>query len=150
MAAAAATVIVVVVAGTRGKPSARVAATTTTVKHNPPRSTTSTTVAAAPTTTTPLLTPIGATGSEFRVSKPTYTLSVKTTGLCWVDMRDAAGAVLFDGTLPAGGSHQIIAGNVVVKLGNPAAVTLTIDGTQVPVSLTSGSPVSLHFTGSAA
>jgi cytoskeletal protein RodZ len=149
MAAATLAVIAVVIAGTRGKPSARAATTTTTEKPRPPRSTTSTT-AAAPTTTTPLVVPSGTTGSEFRVSKPTYIVSVKTTGLCWIDMRDAAGAILFDGTLAAGGSHEITAGDVTVKLGNPAAVTLTINGTPVPISLTNGSPASLHFTGSAA
>jgi hypothetical protein len=39
---------------------------------------------------------------------------------------------------------------MTLQLGNPAAVTVTVDGTPVPITVTNGSPVTLHFTGTPA
>ena len=100
----------------------------------------------APTTTTvPIVTAADGSGTAFTVSKSPYNLVVQTnTGPCWIDARDAAGTTLFSGTLSQGQS-QSIAGVVSVQLGNPGAVTLSIDGTPVPFVQAGGSPVTLHF-----
>jgi cytoskeletal protein RodZ len=124
-----------------GSPRASVATTTLPPATHP----TTTTRPAAPTTTIPLLTATDGSGTAFNVSRPTYTLVVQTnTGPCWLDARDASGTRLFSGTLSPGQS-QSIAGVVTVQLGNPGAVSLTVDGTPVPFAQAGGSPVTLHF-----
>ena len=91
------------------------------------------------------------TANTFTVSKARYTILVQTTGSqCWVDMRDPSGTALFSGTLAAIAEQSVTASDVTIRLGNPAAVTISIDGTRVPFTIPSGSPATLHFQGSPA
>jgi cytoskeletal protein RodZ len=149
MAIATVAAVGIVIAQNRGKePRRRAAATTTRPPSTHP--TTTTTRPAATTTTVPLVSASGGSGTAFTVSKASYTLVVQTTnGACWIDARDPTGASLFSGTLSAGQSQSITAGAVTLRLGNPAAVALSIDGTAVPVALAGGSPVTLQFQGTA-
>jgi cytoskeletal protein RodZ len=136
--AAAAAVIV----ANRGNEPHRAAAPTTT---RPPATHPTTTTRPAPTTTVPIVTASDGSGTAFTVSKSPYSLVIQTnTGPCWIDARDATGTALYTGTLLQGQS-QSIAGVVTVQLGNPGAVTLSIDGTPVPFVQVGGSPVTLHF-----
>ena len=90
-------------------------------------------------------------GTTFTIAKATYTLVVRTTsGACWIDARDPAGTSLFSGTLSTGQSQSITAAGLTLRLGNPAAVTLRIDGKAVPFTLANGRPVTLHFQGAVA
>jgi cytoskeletal protein RodZ len=147
MAVATIVVVSVVIATHHGKSKARTSATTT--SRPAPRPATTTT-RPAPTTTTPLVKPSGAANS-FTVAKASYTIVVQTTGSqCWVDMRDPSGTALFSGTLGAVAEQSITASDVTIRLGNPAAVTISVDGTRVPFTVPSGSPATLHFQGSAA
>ena len=146
--AAALVLVVVAVAATRhggGGGHPRAAAPTTTRPHA--TSTTSTTVA-APTTTVPLIRPADATGTAFTIGKLSYTLVLQSNnGACWIDARDPSGTELFTGVLSNGASQTITATNATVRLGNPGAVSLTVDGTPVPFLAPNGSPVTLHFQG---
>ena len=88
-------------------------------------------------------------GTAFTIAKPTYTLLVQTTtGDCWVDARDPAGTSLFSGTLFSGQSQSITGSTFTLRLGNPAAVSLSVEGKAVPFSLADGSSIRLHFVGS--
>jgi hypothetical protein len=71
-------------------------------------------------------------------------LSVATSD-CWIDLTTVSGQPIFNGTLLAGTSrHWYEKGPVSLELGNPGAVTLTVDGknespkTSSPVTLTLG------------
>lgn len=140
----------IVIAQNRGGNGTDRAAQTTTTRP-PPSTHPTTTTRPAPTTTVALVTATGATGTEFTIAKPTYTLVVQTTsGDCWVDARDPAGTSLFSGTLLSGQSQSIIGSTFTLRLGNPAAVSLSVDGTPVPFSLAGGSSIGLHFVGSTA
>lgn len=142
-------VVGVVVAATRGTPKHRTSAPTTTILRRVPRPTTTT--RPAPTTTAPpLVNPTG-TVNTFTISKASYTIVVQTTSAaCWVDIRDPSGKSLFSGTLAVGASQSITASAVTVRLGNPAAAAVSIDGTPVPFTIPRGSPATLHFQGTAA
>jgi Domain of unknown function (DUF4115) len=153
LAVATVVTVAVVVVENRDDPHARLNAPTTT-RTRATRQPTTTTSRAAPTTTVALVTPIGGSGTEFSIGRPTYTLVVQTAnGDCWVDARDPAGASLYTGTLTSGASQSIAtgtAGAVTMKLGNPAAVSVSIEGKPVPFTIAPGHPVTLHFEGHAA
>jgi cytoskeletal protein RodZ len=140
----------IVIAQNGGSNGADRSAPTTTTRP-PPTTHPTTTTRPAPTTTVALVTATGATGTDFTIAKPTYTLIVQTTsGDCWVDARDPAGTSLFSGTLLSGQSQSITGSTFTLRLGNPAAVTLSVDGKPVPFSLAGGSSIGLHFVGSTA
>lgn len=138
----------VVIAQNHGKGGRSTSGATTT---RPPATRPTSTTRPAPTTTVPLVSATGGSGTAFSVSRATYTLVVKaTSGDCWIDARDPSGASLFSGVVASGQSQSINAGSIKLQLGNPAAVTLSIDGTPVPFNLAGGSPVNLQFQGTAA
>jgi hypothetical protein len=70
------------------------------------------------------------------------------TESCWVDLTTHAGQPIFAGVLPAGTSRSWTEeGPVSLEIGNPGAVTLTVNGKdQTPKS---GSPVTLTLGGAA-
>jgi hypothetical protein len=149
MIAATVAAVGVVIAQRNDNTGARRSAVTTTTR--PPTTRATTTTRPAPTTTVPLVTASGTSGTAFKISKPVYTLVLHaTTGACWVEARDAAGADLYTGTLLAGQSQSIRAGTIRLQLGNPAAVTLAVEGTPVPFTLAGGSPVTVAFDGTPA
>jgi cytoskeletal protein RodZ len=122
----------------------------TTTTRPPATNPTTTTTRPAPTTTVPLVSASDGSGTAFTIAAPTYTLVVQTTsGDCWVDARDPRGTSLFSGTLLSGQSQSITGGTFTLQLGNPAAVSLSIEGKPVPFSLAGGSPIRLQFQGRA-
>lgn len=138
----------VVIAQNRDRDTNRSSGTTTT---RPPATHPTTTTRPAPTTTVALVSANQGSGTAFTVAKATYTLVVETTtGPCWIDARDPAGTKLFSGTLLAGQSQSITGGAMTLRLGNPAAVTLSIEGKPVPFTVPNGSPATLQFQGHAA
>lgn len=67
-------------------------------------------------------------GATVSLAAP-FVLMLRTTAQCWVQITDTAGAVLFTDTLPAGHTQQIPgAGPIVMKVGNMAGVTISVDG----------------------
>ncbi|HEX4490511.1 MAG TPA: DUF4115 domain-containing protein [Acidimicrobiia bacterium] len=147
LAAAVALVVAALVAthhgGDGGQPRAQ-ASTTTRPRPEP----TTTTTVAAPTTTVPLVRPADGTGTAFTIAKASYTLQLHSTnGECWVEARDPAGASLWTGLLSNGASQAITASSATLRLGNPGAVTVTVDGAPVPFQTHNGAPVTLHFQG---
>jgi cytoskeletal protein RodZ len=146
MAVVSVAAIGVVIAAGHGKPSHRATPPTTTRPR--PTHPTTTTSEPASTTTVPLVAASGSSGTSFTVAKASYTIAVQaTSNPCWIDLRNPAGTALFSGTLGAGESQTITTSNATLRIGNPAAVKVTVDGTSVPFSLTSGSPLTLHFQG---
>ena len=139
----------VVFATHHAKPRHRAAAPTTTTTRPVPRPTTTT--RPAPTTTTPPLVRATGTLNTFTVSRPSYEIVVQAvTSQCWVDMRNPAGTSLYTGTLSATQSQAVTASVVTIKLGNPAAVKVSIDGTPVSFTIPTGSLTTLHFQGTPA
>jgi len=148
-AAAAALVVAAIVATHHGGNGHPRAPPLTTTRPNTPN--TSTTTVAAPTTTVPLVRAADLTGTAFTFAKPSYTLVLQSTnGACWVDARDPAGTSLFTGVVSNGASQSITGAVTSVRLGNPGAVTATIDGSPVPFVTHNGAPVTLHFQGTTA
>ena len=146
MVVATAGTVGVVVAQSRDNGNDRASSTTTTTRP-PTTNPATTTTRAAPTTTVALVTATGTTGNEFTIAKPSYTLLVAATADCWVDARDPSGGSLFSGLLSAGQSQPIAAAAMNVNLGNPAAITMTVEGKPVPFTLANGSPVTVHLRG---
>ena len=146
---ATATVIAVVVVITQnhghgGRSTSGAPTTTTRPRVTRPTTTTqpASTTSAAPVRAT------DASGTSFTVAKASYTLVVQATnGSCWVEAHDPAGKSLFAGLVSGGQSQSITASSIKLSMGNPAAVKLSIDGTDVPFTLQGGSPITLQFTG---
>jgi hypothetical protein len=141
--AAVAGVVVSLAGHGSGRPSpahvaARPAPTTTTTPPAPP-TTTATSVPVQLVATAP-------DQATYRVRSGAH-ITLSATGRCWVEIRrgTAAGAVVFSGTLVAG-QTQGVAGSAWVRLGNPAVVTVTVDGTSLSPPGLSGSPYDLEFS----
>jgi hypothetical protein len=67
-------------------------------------------------------------GATVSLAAP-FVLMLRTTALCWVQITDTAGALLFTDTLPADHTQQIPgAGPIVMKVGNMAGMTISVDG----------------------
>jgi hypothetical protein len=82
----------------------------------------------------------------YRVSGPTN-VSVVSTGRCWVEIRHAgpSGPIVYSAVLTSG-SQQSVAAPVWLRIGNPAAVTVTIDGSAIsPPGLSASAPYNLQF-----
>ena len=145
MAVATVATVGIVIAQNGDTSTKRSSPTTTT---RPPATHPTTTTRPAPTTTVALVTATDGSGTAFTIAKPTYTLLVQTTtGDCWVDARDPAGTSLFSGTLLSGQSQSITGSTFTLRLGNPAAVSLSVEGKAVPFSLADGSAIRLQFVG---
>jgi cytoskeletal protein RodZ len=145
MAVATVATVGIVIAQNGDTSTERSSPTTTT---RPPATHPTTTTRPAPTTTVALVTPTDGSGTAFTIAKPTYTLVVQTTtGDCWIDARDPAGTSLFSGTILSGQSQSITGSTFTLQLGNPAAVSLSVEGKAVPFSLAGGSAIRLQFVG---
>ncbi len=103
---------------------------------------TTTTTTAVTTTTTPVVAPISTTGSTatFKAPSGRYTLRFSAgTSPCWVGIEPSAGAgtYLWSETVQAGSvGHYRPSGPVVVQLGAPEYISVTLDG--VPLKIPSG------------
>jgi hypothetical protein len=106
-----------------------------------------------PTTTvsSAALTPTAPTAFSAQYSAPssTYTVAIDASAPCWVMATDpSTGRVVWAGTVDPGASHSLpVAGSVVVQLGAPTDVSVSLDGR--PVRLPTGfrSPFNLTFQG---
>ncbi len=68
-------------------------------------------------------------------------------GVCWVEIRQSGpyGPVVFTGDLLAGQSRDMN-GPIWVRLGNPRAVVITVNGSSIsPPGMTADQPYDLQF-----
>jgi hypothetical protein len=100
----------------------------------------------APPSPSPVLVTSTSGYSEYRTAGPA-TIVLAGTGRCWVEIRQSSpdGQVLYQGVLLAG-QTRTLGGSVWVRLGNPTAVSLTVNGKALaPPSLVPGEPYNLQF-----
>jgi hypothetical protein len=84
--------------------------------------------------------------AEYRLSRPVAVV-LFASGPCWLQIRQGgpAGQLLFQGDLLAGDSRGLT-GATWVRLGNPGAVRITVNGTNIaPPTLVPGEPFNLQF-----
>jgi Uncharacterized protein conserved in bacteria len=78
------------------------------------------------------------------------TLNLKTTGASWIQVSDASGAVLWNGTLQANGNQDVkIPANVPgvrVSIGNAAATAVSLDGKSVDLMANNATVWNLAMT----
>jgi Domain of unknown function (DUF4115) len=64
-----------------------------------------------------------------------FSLTLVSTGPCWVSVRSSTGQTLYEGTLYAGQRQQVAgSGPLVIRLGNTQAITLQLNGAQLDLS----------------
>jgi hypothetical protein len=99
------------------------------------------------------LTPTSPTAYSATYAAPSssYIVAIGASALCWVMATQAAtGKVVWTGTVPAGGSQSMSAsGNLVVELGAPSDVSVTMDGRAVQLPTGFRSPFDLTFEAAA-
>lgn len=113
--------------------------------HRHPRPATSTT------TTTVTTLPVSLVSSSpqaavYRLSGAAQ-ISINASGPCWVNIRQGnqTGPVIFSGTLGPG-STKSVSGPAWVRLGNPPAVSISVNGTALsPPATAAGVPYNLEF-----
>ena len=124
------------------------------------RSTATTPPALATTTTAPVASLVllanDSQSARYRVNRPTADVELLATAPCWVEIKTSLGTgpTVFVGTLHAGSRQAVptasTTGGVSVRLGNPGGMSVTVDGTALPVpGLTGAQPFTLMFQPSA-
>ena len=83
--------------------------------------------------------------SVYRISG-SATISLRASGPCWVEVRSGteSGNVVYEATMSAG-STKTVAGPVWVRLGNPPAMAVSVDGARVSPPVAAGTPYDLLF-----
>jgi hypothetical protein len=84
--------------------------------------------------------------SVYRIDAPTAQIRLVASGPCWVQIRSggATGTVLYSQTMQAGQTESA-SGPLWMRLGNPTAVKVSVDGVTVSPPVTSGNPYDLVF-----
>jgi hypothetical protein len=103
------------------------------------------------TTTTPsVLAPRSSTaaGAAYVVATASFSVLVSTTGSCWMEVGPAAGGPFsFVGTVPAGQQKVFPASSHIwVRLGAPANVTVSVDGTPLQLTAPGSAPFNLTIS----
>ncbi|MBO0747665.1 MAG: DUF4115 domain-containing protein, partial [Acidimicrobiaceae bacterium] len=105
------------------------------------------TTAPAPTTTVPPFTLVSNTGgtASYQVTGSS-TIVVSAQGSCWVEAHqsNAQGNQIF-AALMSSGQSQTFHAPVFIRLGAPAAVTVTVNGASLPGLATDGAPWNLEL-----
>ncbi|MDQ6617215.1 MAG: DUF4115 domain-containing protein [Actinomycetota bacterium] len=90
--------------------------------------------------------------ARYRVSRPSVDVELVPTALCWIEIKSALGhgPVLFSGTLRPGGRRPVPTGadtgGVSILLGNPAGMSVSVNGTALAFPKPSGAqPFTLLF-----
>jgi hypothetical protein len=156
LAAAAICVAVVAIGVTIvGLPGSGTPGAQTAAKTNPPTSTahSTTTTHPKPTTTTTPPKPAVLVSSQngtatYELKSASASIVVSSTGPCWFEVRanSPLGQIINEGTLEAG-SRFSVTGPAWIRLGNPPAVAVKVDGTPMTVPDSEvGLPLNLQFT----
>ncbi|MDQ1392426.1 MAG: hypothetical protein QOK39_531 [Acidimicrobiaceae bacterium] len=111
----------------------------------------------APSTTLANRTPVVLLSSDdqqarYRLQSPSVQVELVATGACWVEIKSGLGQgpVVFSGTLRPGARRAIpttaASGGVSIRLGNPAGMSVSVDGSVLPVPRPTGTkPFTLLF-----
>ena len=108
--------------------------------------------AARTTTTAPpsVLVPRSSTaaGADYVVAKAPFSVQVDTTGSCWMEVGPSSGGPFgFVGTVPAGQQKVFPASSGLwIRLGAPANVTVTVDGTPLRLTAPGSAPFNLTIS----
>lgn len=149
--AAAATGVVVVVS--LAAVVIRGANTSSESSEGPPATSSSTTtdtsVATTPPTSVPVVIPESADEQEVVFATgPSVAVLIVASGPCWVGVRGGDGAEGFEGILQPGDQQQIEGAiPLQVRLGNPTAVEVFVNGVPAQVPAEEGTPLDLIFGG---
>lgn len=77
-------------------------------------------------------------------------MNLKTTGASWIQVSDASGAVLWNGTLQANGNQDVkipaTVPGVRVSIGNAAATAVSLDGKSVDLMANNATVWNLAMT----
>jgi hypothetical protein len=116
---------------------------------SPPPTQPAASAATSPTTAPPtaILVSSSAGSSTYRVDASATITFQAASGTCWVEIRQSGpyGPVLFTGDLVVGQSRDMN-GPIWVRLGNPRALVITVNGTSIsPPGMTAGVPYDLQF-----
>lgn len=155
-AAAASVLIALVVLGVLGgtggskgtRTAARRATPTSTVRRPAKRVAPSTTTSSAP----PALT-VADQGAEIlvRIPNPVFTVRLVAHGDCWVGVLEPPPAGNGGATMHDGDAREIpVLGHLLLRLGQPAAVDVTVGGAPVTLPAVAGQPRNLRFEGGSA
>ena len=102
------------------------------------------------TTTPAVLVPRSSTaaGATYVVTTASFSVQVNTTGTCWMEVGPtSAGPFSFVGTVPAGQQKVFPASNQVwVRLGAPASVTVSVNGTPLQLNAPGSAPYNLTIS----
>lgn len=87
-------------------------------------------------------------GADYVVTTASFSVQVDTTGSCWMEVGPAAGGPYsFVGTVPAGQRKVFPASSRLwVRLGAPANVTVTVDGTPLQLTAPGSAPFNLTIS----
>lgn len=123
----------------------RVAAAAGAVPAGTP-ATTPVTVQPAPTVPRLSAASVGSTSATYSVTGGRINLSVSAVSACWIDVRTTAGGPsLFAGVIPPGTQRSFVqSGSLWLRVGYPAGLRLSADGSPVPLPATSN-PYNLDF-----
>ena len=73
-------------------------------------------------------------GATVSVRSPSI-LTIRATGTCWVEVKDATGSTLFSGTLHPGEQQQIgVSGPLVLQLGYTPGIALSVDSSALDLN----------------
>ena len=116
-----------------------------------PASTTSLPPATSTTTTLPsAIVPqtSSATDVSYRAPAPTYTLTFQASAPCWVGVQQTTGGPwVWEETVQAGQMQTYSAsGSIIVRLGAPRAIRVSVDGVTVQLPPSNVQPYNLTFT----
>jgi hypothetical protein len=142
---AVALAVVVAVAVALAPSHHRSAAPPVTATTSPPRTTHPNTTVTTVTQVSP--TSASSVAADYTTPTGNYTVALQASGLCWVEATMAStGAVVWTGTLQSGQAHSIPAtGSLIVRLGAPNDVDVTLNGTSVLLPSGFASPFDLRF-----
>jgi hypothetical protein len=88
------------------------------------------------------------TTADYGAPATSYTVALQATGPCWVEATAAAtGDLVWTGTMTPGQSRSVPAtGSLILRLGAPEDVNVTLNGTPVVLPTGYQSPFDMRFT----
>jgi hypothetical protein len=100
----------------------------------------------APTPTVVLPTSVTQAVVVYKAPTKTYTLSFHASATCWIGIeRQVNGAYLYMKTLSSSSATYVARGPIVVRIGNPAALSMTVDGVKVALPSANVNPYDAKF-----
>jgi hypothetical protein len=85
------------------------------------------------------------TAATYKVEGATASVTLTATGHCWAQIREGteSGPVIFQGTLPRSWEGT---GSLWIRLGDPSAVAIEVDGETMHPPVVPGTPFDLQIS----